>query len=57
MLRADSTNIRFVDTPEYRRLVYKMFRMQGEYRPGRTYNFPAWKALELTRRYMEALQR
>jgi len=41
---------------EFRRLTYKMFRMQGEYRPGRPYHLPAWKAWELTRRYLEAVR-
>jgi hypothetical protein len=47
---------RFVESAEFRRLTYKMFRMQGEYRPGRPYHLPAWKAWELTRRYLEAVR-
>lgn len=56
MSRADESHTRFIDTAEYRRLTYKMFRMPGEYRPGRLYHLPAWKAWELTRRYVKALQ-
>ncbi len=32
-----------------------MFRVPGQYRPGRPYRLPAWKALELARRYPLAL--
>jgi hypothetical protein len=51
-----SAEPRFVESAEFRRLTYKMFRMQGEYRPGRPYHLPAWKAWELTRRYVEAVR-
>lgn len=58
MLRADSTPSRFIDTAEYRRLVYKMFRKEGERRRGgRLYRLSAAQAWHKTRQYVEALQR
>ena len=64
MLRADESPSRFVDPPEYRRLVYRMFRAEGV-RNGRLYRLSAvaaWRLAQqfpyptLARRYAEALQ-
>jgi hypothetical protein len=56
--KAPSTTLRFVETPEYRRLVYKMFR--GEVRlphpGGRIAKWPAWKAWKHAGQYVEAVQ-
>jgi len=56
--KAPSTTLRFVETPEYRRLVYKMFR--GEVRlphPGGCIaKWPAWKAWKHAGQYVEAVR-
>jgi len=58
MSRADESPTRFIDTAEYRRLVYKMFRMEGRRRRGgRPYRLPALQAWQKARRYVEALQK
>jgi hypothetical protein len=58
MSQADESPTRFIDTPEYRRLVYKFFRMEGERRRGgRLYRLSATQAWRKTRQYVEALQR
>lgn len=59
MSKADESHTRFIETAEYRRLVYKMYRMPyggGGREAGRPRRLPAWKAWELTRRYVEALR-
>jgi hypothetical protein len=57
MSRAESTNTRFIDTPEYRALVYKMYRKEGERWPGGPlYRLPAIRAWRMSREYVEALQ-
>ncbi len=53
-----TTTLPFVETPEYRRLVYKMFR--GEVRlphpGGRIAKWPAWKAWRHAKQYVEAVR-
>jgi hypothetical protein len=54
-----SSEPRYIETPEFRRLTYKMFRMPyggGGREAGRPRRLPAWRAWELTRRYVEALR-
>jgi hypothetical protein len=58
MSRADESPSRFIDTPEYRRLVYKMYRKEGERWPGGPlYRLRAVIAWQMSREYVEALQR
>ena len=61
MLKADkapTTTTRFVDSPEYVRLVYKMFR--GEVRlphpGGRIAKWPASKAWRHAKQYVDAVR-
>jgi len=55
---ASTTTLRFVETPEYRRLVYKMFR--GEVRlphpGGRIAKWPASKAWRHAKQYVDAVR-
>jgi hypothetical protein len=52
-----SSEPHYIETPEYRRLVYKMFRKEGERHPGgRLYRVPAIRAWQMTRRYVEAIR-
>jgi hypothetical protein len=65
MFRAEESPSRFIDTPEYRRLTYRMFRTEGVRRSdGRLYRLgavAAWRLAcqfpspSLARRYAEAL--
>jgi hypothetical protein len=56
--KSPTTTTRFVDSPEYRRLVYRMFR--GEVRMphpgGRIAKWPAWKAWRHAKQYVDAVR-
>ncbi len=64
MSRADTTNTRSIDTAEYRRTAYRMFRKEGvRGRDARLYRLTALQAWRLAcvfpslaRRYAEAVQ-
>jgi hypothetical protein len=57
MSRPDESHTRFIDTPEYRALVYKMYRTEGVRWPGGPlYRLPAIHAWRMSREYVEALQ-
>lgn len=52
-----SSESRYIETFEYRRLVYRMYRKEGERHPGgRLYRLSAIEAWKRTTRYVEALQ-
>jgi hypothetical protein len=58
MSRADESPSKFIDSAEYRALVYKMYRKEGERWPGGPlYRLSALHAWHMSREYVEALQR
>ena len=58
MREADSTNSRFTDTPEYRRMVYRMMRREVRmpHSGGPIHQWTALEAWKRSAQYVEALR-
>ena len=55
--QAESDTIRFIETAEYRRLVYRMYRKEGvRWKGGPLYRLPAYIVWQMVHEYVEAIR-